>query len=90
MEVLTTLPRGTGDLGFYEDPQEYVPIESIRLGSDLPEAERAQLEILRTDTPTFEAMVESRRNRPESWFVTPIGHISLCNVPLPVRSAPGP
>jgi peptidylprolyl isomerase len=88
MEVLTTLPRGTGDLGFYEDPKEYVPIRSVRLGSDLPEAERAHLEILRTDTPTFEALIESRRNRSESWFVTPIGHISLCNVPLPVRVAP--
>ena len=85
MEVLSTLPRGTGALGFYEDPQQFVPIQSIRLGSDLPEAERAHLEILRTDTPTFEALVESRRNRHESWFANPTGHISLCNVPIPVR-----
>ena len=87
MEILTTLPRGTGGLGFYEDPKEYVPIESIRLGSDLPEGERANLEILRTDTPTFEALVEARRNRHESWFLNPTGHISLCNVPIPVRPA---
>jgi peptidylprolyl isomerase len=85
MEVLTTLPRGTGELGFYDDPKEFVPIESIRLGSDLPEPERAHLEILRTDTPTFEALVESRRNRHDSWFLNPTGHISLCNVPIPVR-----
>jgi len=85
MEVLSVLPRGTGGLGFYEDPKEYVPIESIRLGSDLPESERAHLEILRTDTPTFEALVESRRHRHESWFANPTGHISLCNVPIPVR-----
>ena len=88
MEVLSTFPRGTGGLGFYEDPKEYVKIESIRLGSDLPEAERSHLEILRTDTATFEALVESRRNRHESWFVEPTGHISVCNVPLPVRSVP--
>ena len=85
MEVLTTLPRGTGNLGFYEDPKEYVPIESIRVGSDLPESERAQLEVLRTDTRTFHDLVESRRNRHESWFVEPTGRISLCNVPIPVR-----
>lgn len=85
MEVLSTLPRGTGGLGFYEDPEQYVPIESIRLGSDLPEAERAYLEILRTDTPTFEALMESRRHRHESWFANPTGRISLCNVPIPVR-----
>lgn len=88
MEILTTLPRGTGGLGFYEDPGEYVPIESIRLGSDMPENGRVQLEILRTDTPTFEALVEARRNRHESWFVHPTGRISLCNVPIPVRPAP--
>ena len=85
MEVLSVLPRGTGGLGFFEDPEQYVPIQSIRLGSDMPEAERANLEILRTDTPTFEALVSSRRNRHESWFANPTGHISLCNVPIPVR-----
>lgn len=86
MEVLSTLPRGTGGLGFYEAPGEYVPIKSIRLGSDLPEAERANLEILRTDTQTFAALVESRRTRHESWFANSTGHISLCNVPIPVRT----
>lgn len=87
MEVLSTLPRGTGALGFYEDPEEYVAIESIRLGSDLPESEQAHLEILRTETKTFHDLVESRRNRHESWFASPTGHISLCNVPIPVRPA---
>jgi peptidylprolyl isomerase len=85
MEVLSILPRGTGNLGFYEDPKEYVPIESIRIGSDLPPDERAHLEILRTDTKAFHDLVEARRNRHESWFVQPTGRISLCNVPIPVR-----
>ncbi len=85
MEVLSTLPRGTGVLGFYEDPGQHVPIESIRLGSELPEAERASLKLLRTDTETFEALIEARRTRTESWFATPTGRIEVCNVPLPVR-----
>ena len=85
IEVLSTLPRGTGPLGFYEDPEQFVEIESMRLGSDIPEAEWQDLEILRTDTPTFEALIESRRNRHESWFASPTGRIGLCNVPLPVR-----
>jgi peptidylprolyl isomerase len=85
MEVLSTLPRGTGALGFYEDPAEYVPIASIRLGSDLPEAERAHIELLRTDTSTFEAWIDARRNRREEWFLDPVGKVGLCNVPLPVR-----
>ena len=41
--------------------------------------------MLRTDTPTFTALIESRRNRPEEFFKVPAGHIDLCNVPIPVR-----
>ncbi len=88
MELLTTLPRGTGPLGFYETATERVPIESARLGDDLPVEQRARLEVLRTDTATFTALIESRRYRRESWFAQPGGHIELCNVPLPVREAP--
>lgn len=85
MEVLSTLPRGTGGLGFYETPEEHVPIESIRLGSELPPEARANLERLRTDTETFETLIESRRHRREEWFLDPVGAVELCNVPLPVR-----
>ncbi len=88
MEHLSTLPRGTGRLGFYERSEEHAPIESIRLGSELPAAERARLEYLRTDTPTFEALIAARRTRTESWFARPTGRIGVCNVPLPVRSTP--
>lgn len=87
MEVLSTLPRGTGTLGFYEDPSEHVPIRSIRWGEEVPEAERAEIELLRTDTETFEAWIDARRHRREEWFLHPVGRIGLCNVPLPVRPA---
>lgn len=85
IEHLTTLSRGTGPLGFYEDASEYVPIRSMRFGSDLPESERLAVELLRTDTATFRALVEARRHRAEAWFVDPADHIGICNVPLPVR-----
>lgn len=85
IEHLSTLPRGTGPLGFYEDSEQFVEIDSMRLGTEIPEAEWQDLEILRTDTTTFEALIDSRRNRHESWFASPTGRIGLCNVPLPVR-----
>jgi peptidylprolyl isomerase len=88
MERLSTLPRGTGAMGFYETPDERVPIRALRVASDVPERERSALEALRTDTATWERLVESRRNRREPWFKEPAGHIGLCNVPLPVRAAP--
>ncbi len=88
MELLSVLPRGHGALGFYEDSESGLPIRSLRLAADLPEAERTALEELRTDTPTFAAYVEARRNRHEEWFKVPAGRIDVCNIPVPVRPPP--
>jgi peptidylprolyl isomerase len=88
MELLSTLPRGTGPLGFYEDAAQRVPIKAIRLAADVPEAERTKLQVLRTDTPLFDAVVESRRNRRDDWYKRPAGHIDLCNVAIPTREPP--
>ncbi|HUS24818.1 MAG TPA: peptidylprolyl isomerase [Candidatus Binatia bacterium] len=85
IELLSSLPRGTGALGFYEKPEQYVPITAVRVAADVPEAERTALELLRTDGPTWAAWVDSRRNRREEWFLEPTGHVELCNVPIPVR-----
>lgn len=89
MEHLSTIPRGTGPLGFFENPARRVPIRSIRLVSDVPAAERVALEVMRTDTPLFAELVEARRNRRDDFYKVPAGHIDLCNVPLPVRPARG-
>jgi peptidylprolyl isomerase len=85
MELLSTMPRGKGTMGFYEKPEERTPITRLRLAADVPETERARLEVLRTDTQTFTDLVESRRNRQDEWYKVPAGHIDVCNVPLPVR-----
>ena len=86
MELLSTLPRGSGPLGFYEKAEQRVPIASIRMAADVPAAERTPLEVLRTDSATFEAVTEARRNRRDDWTVNPAGRIELCNVQLPVRA----
>ena len=86
MELLSILPRGTGPLGFYETPQERTPIQAIRLAAEVPASERERIEVLRTDTPTFDAMVESRRNRRDEFYKRPAGHIDLCNIAIPVRT----
>jgi len=86
IEMLSTLPRGTGALGFYEKPEQRVPIKSIRVAADVPAPQRTELEVLRTDTPTFTAYVEARRNRRDEWFKVPAGHVDVCNVPIVVRA----
>ena len=85
IEQLSTLPRGTGPLGFYDRATERIPIRAMKLAADLPEAEREALEVFRTDTPAFERLIESRRHRREPWFLDPVGKVELCNVPIPVR-----
>lgn len=86
MEMLSVLPRGHGDLGFYTAGETGLAVRSLRLAADLPAGERTALEELRTDTPTFAAYVEARRNRHEEWFKVPAGHIDVCNIPVPVRA----
>lgn len=90
MPLLSTLPRGTGPLGTYLDHRHWVRIESVQIAADLPAARRTPLEVLRTDTPTFSQYVESLRNRRGPWFKVPAGRISVCSVPIPVRSKADP
>jgi peptidylprolyl isomerase len=89
MELLSVLPRGTGVLGRYEQSEHPVPVRAVQVAADVPPAQRTELEVLRTDTPTFLAYVEARRNRHEEWFKVPAGHVDVCNVPLPVRPLVG-
>ena len=84
-ELLASLPRGTGPLGFYEKPEQRSPIKSIRLAANVPEAERTAIEVLRTDTPLFTKYVESRRNRRDGWYIMPAGHTDVCSINIPVR-----
>jgi peptidylprolyl isomerase len=85
VELLSALPRGSAEMGFYKKTEAPTPIKSIRLQADVPASERSNLEVIRTDSATFTALIESRRNRPEDFFKVAAGHIDLCNVPIAVR-----
>jgi len=86
MALLSSLPRGTaGGLGMYEKPEQRVPIERMRLAVDVPESERVRLEVLRTDAPSFQAILQWRRHRRDDWYKVAAGHVDVCNVPVPVR-----
>ncbi|HSX63985.1 MAG TPA: peptidylprolyl isomerase [Pseudoxanthomonas sp.] len=89
MELLSAIPRGPEPMGFYGDAAQRTPITAIRLASEVPEAERTPLQLLRTDSKTFIEATEARRNRRDGWYLRPAGHIDLCNVPLPARAPKG-
>lgn len=89
IDALSSLPRGSEAMGFYAKSEATVPIRAIELAADVPPAQRSNLEVLRTDSPLFARVIEARRDRPEEWFKVKAGHIDVCNVPIPVRAAPG-
>ena len=85
MPLLTTLPRGTGPLGFYEKPEQYVGIKSVKMAADLAPEQRSKLEVLKSDSAIFKVAVEALRNRGGDWYKVAAGHVELCNIPLMVR-----
>ncbi len=60
-------------------------IVSIRVGADVPEAERATFEILDSARPVFADYAEARRNRPEAFFHFRPDYLDVCQFPVPVR-----
>ncbi|GMM92680.1 peptidylprolyl isomerase [Qipengyuania sp. MTN3-11] len=87
MEHLSSLPRGSGALGFYtpEEADKRTPIRSVRVASDLAEAEQPRFEYLATDSETFARYAEARANRRDPFFIVPAGGADICNIPVPVR-----
>jgi peptidylprolyl isomerase len=88
VDLLSSLPRGSGEMGFYVPSEPTAPIRSVRIAADVPKEERTPIEVLRTNSATFRAVLEQRRQRHEPWFKYSPDHIDVCNVPLPVRATP--
>lgn len=88
IEHLSSLPRGTGALGFYETPSEHVPIVSIRIASDLPANQRPAFQYLSTDSASFVRYADARAHRRDPFFIVPAGGADICNIPVPVRRVP--
>src|SRR5450631_1881599 len=88
IELLSSLPRGPGPMGFYDKESMRLPITSVRVAADVEPAQRTNLEVMRSDSDVFGRIIESRRNRRDTWTKVPAGRIDLCNVSIPVRAAP--
>jgi cyclophilin family peptidyl-prolyl cis-trans isomerase len=98
MEHLSSLPRGSGALGFYtkEEEAKRTPILSVQVASDLPEASassseavgqqtRPAFEYLSTESATFATYAEAIANRRDPFFIVPAGGADICNIRVPVR-----
>ncbi len=85
IEHLSSLPRGKGQLGFYEDASKRMPILSIRLGDALAEDAPPAFEYLDTAGEAFAKYADARANRRDPFFIKPAGGADICNIPVPVR-----
>lgn len=85
MPLLSGLPRGAEPMGFYTKPAQRITIESVRLAADIPAKDRPALEVLRTDSATFAALVDAKRNGHNAFYTLPAGKIDLCSIDIPVR-----
>jgi peptidylprolyl isomerase len=83
IENLSSLPRGTGALGFYEKPKQRVKIRSIRLGNEVAGLPRYQY--LSTESESFARYADARANRRDPFFIVPAGGADICNIPVPIR-----
>lgn len=86
IEHLSSLPRGTGPLGFYEKAEERVPVRSIRMGSEV--ASLPTYQYLSTESASFAAYADARANRRDPFFIVPAGGADICNIPVPIRVKP--
>ncbi|KRE87484.1 peptidylprolyl isomerase [Rhodanobacter sp. Soil772] len=87
MPLLSGLPRGPEPMGFYADPAQRVTIESVRLAADMPAKDRPAIQVLRTDSASFAALVEAKRNGRNAFYPKPAGKVDLCGIDVPVREA---
>ena len=87
MQHLSSLPRGSGDLGFYsaEEAGKRTPILSVRVVSDLAASEQPAFEYLSTESTTFATYAEAIANRRDPFFISPAGGADICNIRVPVR-----
>jgi peptidylprolyl isomerase len=88
MALLSSLPRGSENMGFYGAKQKGAAIKSVRLEADVPEAERSHLEVMRSEAPVYQQVIEAQRNRGGPWTKYAANYVELCNAMIPVRERP--
>ena len=89
MDVVQAIKRGRpNNGGVIENEEDWTPILSARLASDVPEAELLDLQMMDTNSDVFLELIEARRNRMGEFFYVQHDYLDLCQLQLPVRLKP--
>jgi peptidylprolyl isomerase len=84
MEHLSSLPRGTGEIGFTRPPRTHAdPVHPPGLRRARP----ARLPVSCHDQRQFPALCRRARQPARSVLCPPAGGVDICNLPVPVRRA---
>ncbi len=63
-----------------EPPERPTPIMRVRVAADVPEAERRDIQVMRTDSETFMNYLKARRDVDETGYVK-----DICDIKVPAR-----
>ena len=85
MAAMSSLPRSAAAMGVYATPAERTGIATVRLASEIPQAQRPHFQYRRTDNPRFAAYIASREH-PDAPTVA-VG-ANVCDLAVGVRRAP--
>ena len=88
MEVVQAIRRGApGNDGIVEDETAASRISHMRLGSEIPDAERPAVYVMDTGSKGFEDLLRSRRDRAQRFFHRkPPEVLDVCQVPMAGRT----
>jgi peptidylprolyl isomerase len=88
MQFVQKLQRGDPNVenGVIQDVKSRDSILRVRLAADVPEKDRPQYQIMRTDSVSFATEKERRKNpAPEFYHYTPPPVLDICGISAPVR-----
>ena len=85
MEHVQALNRSSGLKG-ERDMQGKNKIINVNVASDLKAEQLLPLQMMKTDSDSFKALIKSRKNRTGEWFLYQHDYIDVCSVAIPVRS----
>ena len=84
MDHIQALNRSTTLQGEV-DVQESNKILKVQLASDMNTENLMPLQVMKTDSDSFKALIKSRKNRNGEWFTYQHDYIDVCSVVVPVR-----
>ena len=88
MPAIQAIPRNEpNNGGVMQDRARWTPIASVRVASDVDEADRTDVEVMDTASETFRQLLGARAARADAFFYHRPDHVDLCQMPVPVRLA---